>query len=329
MKIREVGEFGLIRLLQEDKEPAAGVVAGIGDDAAVVQPSPSCVTLLTTDMLVEGVHFDLATTDAASLGWKAMAANLSDIAAMGGEPRHALVSLGLPAELPVEFVQELYQGMRALAGQYGVSIIGGDTVSSPKALVLNVVVTGEALPQEVCYRRGARPGDLVALTGTVGDSAAGLWLLSRGEQAAPWQQTLFTRHLRPEPRVAWGRALSAAGATSLNDISDGLASEANEIAEASGVSLALDAEAVPLSPETLQAARLAGEDPLHWALYGGEDYQLLCTLPPAALTQLPPELPLRVIGQVQAGAGVSLRRGGESRPLVAAGYNHFRGEVQP
>ena len=330
MKICEVGEFGLIRLLQEENL-APGVIVGIGDDAAVVQPTPNCVTLLTTDMLVEGVHFILTTTDAWSLGWKAMAANLSDIAAMGGSPRHALISLALPQDCQVEFVQELYQGMRALAKEYNVGIIGGDTVSSLQGLVLNVVVTGEALPQKVCYRSGAQCGDVVVLTGTVGDSAAGLWLLAQKEaQKESWAKPLEDRHLRPRPQVVWGKMLGEAGVNSLNDISDGLASEANEIAEASGVSIELRAADVPFSSEVLRAAAQAKINPLEWALYGGEDYQLLGTMSPDALTQLQreaPELPLAVIGTVSRGQGVYLRQSDGQRTLLQSrGYNHFRQE---
>ena len=330
MKICEVGEFGLIRLLQEETQ-TPGVIVGIGDDAAVVQPTPDHVTLLTTDMLVEGVHFILTTTDAWSLGWKAMAANLSDIAAMGGNPRHALISLALPQDCQVEFVQHLYQGMRALAKEYNVGIIGGDTVSSLQGLVLNVVVTGEALPQKVCYRSGAQCGDVVVLTGTVGDSAAGLCLL--GQQEAPeepWVKTLHERHLRPRPQVSWGKMLGEAGVNSLNDISDGLASEANEIAEASGVSIELRAADVPLSTEVLHAALQARINPLEWALYGGEDYQLLGTMSPDTLAQLQreaPELPLAVIGTVNRGQGVYLRQNDGQRTLLQPrGYNHFRQE---
>ena len=330
MKICEVGEFGLIRLLQEETQ-TPGVIVGIGDDAAVVQPTPDHVTLLTTDMLVEGVHFILTTTDAWSLGWKAMAANLSDIAAMGGNPRHALISLALPQNCQVEFVQHLYQGMRALAKEYNVGIIGGDTVSSLQGLVLNVVVTGEALPQKVCYRSGAQCGDVVVLTGTVGDSAAGLWLLGQKEaQEEPWAKPLQERHLRPRPQVAWGKILGEAGINSLNDISDGLASEANEIAEASGVSIELRAADVPLSPEVLQAAGRARINPLEWALYGGEDYQLLSTMSPDTLAQLQretPQLPLAVIGTVSRGQGVYLRQSDGQRTLLQSrGYNHFRQE---
>ena len=260
-----------------------------------------------------------------------MAANLSDIAAMGGNPRHALISLALPQNCQVEFVQHLYQGMRALAKEYNVGIIGGDTVSSLQGLVLNVVVTGEALPQKVCYRSGAQCGDVVVLTGTVGDSAAGLWLLGQKEaQEEPWAKPLQERHLRPRPQVAWGKILGEAGINSLNDISDGLASEANEIAEASGVSIELRAADVPLSPEVLQAAGRARINPLEWALYGGEDYQLLSTMSPDTLAQLQremPQLPLAVIGTVSRGQGVYLRQSDGQRALLQPrGYNHFQQE---
>ncbi len=328
MHLREVGEFGLIDLIKENTivDPAS-VVLGIGDDAAVYRPGPGMLELLTTDMLVENVHFSLSTTSPCQLGYKAVAVNLSDIAAMGGRPRQAVVSLGLPPRLAVEYVIELYKGMKEICREFGVNIVGGDTVSSPSGLVVNVAVVGEVPPAGLLRRSDARPGDVVAVTGTLGDSAAGLELLA----TADWQQhdyawPLVTAHLTPRPRLDIGRQLAGWGASSADDISDGLASEANEIAHASKVGLRIFADRIPLSPAIRQAAAAAGRRPLDYALYGGEDFQLIFTLSQEAWAGLPAGAGrLTAVGEVTGRAGevVLVTDAGTSR-LEPKGYNHFR-----
>lgn len=329
MKLKEIGEFGLIDLIKEGTIiDQAGVVAGIGDDAAVFQPSPRMYQLLTTDMLVENVHFLLDKTTPVQLGYKALAVNISDIAAMGGRPRHAVVSLGLPPWLPVEFVVAIYDGMKEICREFAVNIVGGDTVASPHALIINAAVTGEVEPGGLLRRSGARPGDAVVVTGTLGDSAGGLDLLQRTDWAElDFAWPLVTAHLTPRPQVAIGRQLAGWGATSADDISDGLASEANELAKAGGVGIRLYADRIPMSSQLVAAAVCLGREPLDYALYGGEDYQLVFTIGQDNLSRLAGKGgPLTVVGEVtdkQAGV-VLVGAGGKASPLKPRGYNHFR-----
>ena len=329
MELSQVGEFGLIDLLREGTivDPRT-VVKGIGDDCAVVRAAPGKAELLSCDMLVEDVHFSWASITPWQLGYKAVAVNLSDIAAMGGQPRHIVVSLGLPRHLAVEDVLDLYAGMKEICRVHGVNIVGGDTVSSP-VLVINIAIVGEAKLEQIVYRSGARPGDLLAVTGTLGDSACGLELLRRGweDLAGGWK--LVLAHLAPQPKLAAGRALAAAGVSALDDISDGLASETNEIAAASGVGMRVQADLVPLSAELKAAAVMLGRDPLDFALFGGEDYQLLFTISPDRWSGLPEVLggeAVTVIGQVTpAEEGVMIvYPDGKTAPLAPGGYNHFR-----
>lgn len=327
MQLKEVGEFGLIDLIKEGTiVNPDNVVEGIGDDAAVFLPGARQLGLLTTDMLVEGVHFLLNKTSPWQLGYKSIAVNLSDIAAMGGNPRHAVVSLGLSQKFPVEFVVDMYNGMKEICREFGVNIIGGDTVSSPLGLVINVAVFGEVAPENLVRRSGARPGDAVVVTGTLGDSACGLDLLMTNEwDSLTYAGPLIAAHLTPRPRLAVGRNLSAWGATSADDISDGLASEANEIAKASKVGIRLYAERLPLSPALRLAAQSLGRRPEDYALYGGEDFELVFTLPPDLLPQNA-DVPLTIVGEVTADDGKVDLVGSEGQVsrLAPRGYNHFR-----
>lgn len=331
MKVKQVGEFGLIDLIRQDTLVQKDtVVAGIGDDAAVLRPDPRQLQLLTTDMLVEEIHFKLDTISPRQLGFKAMAVNFSDIAAMGGSPRHAVVSLAAGPDTDAEWIIGLYDGMKAICREFGVNIVGGDTVASPAGIVINVAVLGEVLPDRVLLRSGARIGDRVFVTGTLGDSSAGLDMLSRPE----WRRQTFSErlkkaHLEPMPKVLAAQVIAACGATSMNDISDGLASEANEIAGASRVGIRIRAQQVPISPELRQAARLTGRDAMEYALYGGEDYELLFTIPPGRVPELGATAAGSVLTQVgevtEAGSGVLLVDDlGRSSVLEAKGYNAFR-----
>lgn len=329
MNLKEIGEFGLIDRIKEGTvfEPA-GVVAGIGDDAAVFRPEAGLYQLLTTDMLVENVHFLLATTTPWQLGYKAIAVNLSDIAAMGGRPRHAVVSLGLPPRLPVEFVVAVYDGMKEICREFAVNIVGGDTVASPTALVINAAVTGEVEPAGLLRRSGARPGDAVVVTGTLGDSAGGLDLLRMPDwEKHEFAWPLVTAHLTPRPQIATGRLLAGWGATSADDISDGLASEAHELARASGVGIRLYADRIPLSSQLVAAAALFDRRPLDYALYGGEDFQLVFTIGQDNLGRLAGKGgPLTVVGEVtaQEDGVVLVAADGTAAALLPRGYNHFR-----
>ena len=316
----------------------------------------------TTDMLVEGVHFRRDTIDDRLLGWKAIAVSISDIAAMGGRPRHAVVSLAIPVATEVERIEELYVGMGEVCRAYDMHIVGGDVVKTDGPFVISVTVMGEVEAGRALLRSGARPGDLLFVTGTVGGSAAGLdYILQDGHVTSNAGQTIETVailpatggqandgaalspatadadadallrfHQRPLPQVRAGRLLLESGAcTSLNDVSDGLSSESNEIAKMSGVHLVVEGDKVPLHPSVTQYAAQRGIDPLEWALFGGEDYQLVGTLDPtgadrASALFAKEGLSLTVIGHVEAGHGVSLLRQGERQELTPKGFNHFR-----
>ncbi|MBP2663426.1 MAG: thiL [Firmicutes bacterium] len=330
-ELTKLGEFGLIDLIKQDTiSDHSSVVLGIGDDAAVLLPTPRQLLLVTTDMLVESVHFDLATTTPWQLGYKAIAVNLSDIAAMGGVPRHAVVSVALPPSTPADFVVNLYQGMKEICHEFGVNIVGGDTVSTPQGLVINVTVTGEVAPVNLVRRSGAQIGDVVAVTGVLGNSAAGLDLLSVGDwEDFDFAWPLVTAHLSPRPQVKTGAILADAGATSMDDVSDGLASESHEIAKASGVGIKLYASQIPLAAELKEAAEKLGKQALDYALYGGEDFQLLFTMESNKYEELllaQPDLQLAKIGEiVDSSQGVTLvDEAGGVQELEARGYNHFR-----
>ncbi|CUH96289.1 hypothetical protein P22_2379 [Propionispora sp. 2/2-37] len=329
--LKDLGEFGLIDLIKQDTiQDPSSVIAGIGDDAAIVLPTPRQLQLLTTDMLVESVHFDLKTTTPWQLGYKAVAVNLSDIAAMGGNPKQALVSLAIPKTTPADFVVDLYKGMKEICREFGVNIVGGDTVSTPQTLTINVAVLGEVEPGGIVRRSGAGMGDIVAVTGTLGNSGAGLDLLLAGD----WEEhdfawPLVTAHLTPRPQVKAGQLLGGMGVSSLNDVSDGLASEAHEISLASEVGMHIFADKIPLAGELKAAAALLHTEALHYALYGGEDYQLLFTAEPSRWGQLA-EMDIGVevtaIGKVtRKEEGVKLvMPDGRILPLEPKGYNHFR-----
>ncbi len=328
MNLKTLGEFGLIDLIKQDTiADPEGIELGIGDDAAAFWPAPGRLQLLTADMMVETVHFDLRWLSPWQLGYKSLAVNISDIAAMGGRPRQAAVSLALPQHSSIEFVTELYTGLKAIGREYGVNIIGGDTVSSPGPVVINVTLTGDVAATGMIRRSGARPGDLVIVTGCLGDSAAGLAWLAAGNPAAQAAR-LTAAHQTPQPQVALGQAAAAAGATAMDDISDGLASETHEIASASQVGIVIYADRIPLSAELQAFACQSGQTGLDFALYGGEDYQLLLTMPPqAAQAFLRSELAgsCRVIGEVCAERQVTLVAGDGSKTAIKPqGYNHFR-----
>lgn len=326
MSLGDLGEFGLIRRIADNVAAAPGVALGIGDDCAALIPTPGRQLLTTSDMLVEGVHFDLAWSDPYTLGRKSLAVNLSDVAAMGGVPRWFLLSLALPAELQLPFLDDFTRGILSMAEEFGVTLVGGDTCASKKGLVISVTLMGEQLPERVVTRGGAKTGDLVCVSGFPGDSALGLVKLSRGERGEG-----TVRHLDPLPRIAAGLALAEAGIpTAMIDVSDGIVADLGHILEQSGISGArIDAALLPSSPLFKDEASRYG-DPLALALSGGEDYELLFTLHPAKKELLPLlterlGLPLTVIGEIDAGTGVRVATAeGEHRPK-ASGYDHFSG----
>lgn len=331
-----LGETGLIELLTRDFNSGhAGVIKGIGDDAAVLKVSNEEWLLLTTDMLVEDVHFSLSYVSPAQVGIKAMVASVSDIAAMGGQPAHAVVSLGVPLRLSVEVLEGIYTGLRQAAGEYRVNIVGGDTVKSPERLIINVTLLGSVEAGRAVYRSGARPGDLIFVTGGLGNSAAGLYLCQNPEINISLEAAAFLKsaQLEPRARVKIGRLLSKTGKiSSMDDISDGLASELHEICRASGVGCRIRTAAVPVDRRMKEAADTIGNEPIDWALYGGEDFELIFTVPPDSAVLIKRDLEENgekcyLIGEiVPAAEGVKMELPqGYFVPLEAKGYDHFKG----
>jgi thiamine-monophosphate kinase len=279
------GEFELIASLAGRLDPATDGL-GIGDDAAAWSPTAGALVVATTDMLVEGVHFRLDWTSPRDLGWKSLAVNLSDLAAMGAIPGRALISVALlPSQTAL--LGEMYEGLSELARLTGTTVVGGDTVRTSGPLVVNVALIGEAEPGRLLRRDGARPGDMLLLTGAVGASAAGLALLLEGDPerlAGPEAAPLLAAHHRPNPRLAAGRTLAALGLRCAIDISDGVASESRHLAMASGVAIQLDIDRIPIEPA---AVALFGDAKARdLALSGGEDYELLFTVPEGRLAEV-------------------------------------------
>ncbi len=335
MKPQAIGplsETALITALAREFGPAPSeVILGIGDDCAALAIGGADYLLWTVDTLVEGVHFDLAYTTLTQLGWKSLAVNLSDIAAMGGVPRHALLSLGWPPNRDRGLALEFAAGLAQAAREYGVAVIGGDTVASPQGLVVTVTLTGLVPASQMLRRSGARVGDVIFVTGPLGEAATGLEILRQGLALAPdLTKTLVEAHLLPRPQLAAGRLLAQAGlATALIDTSDGVATDLHHICQASAVGALLPAASVPISPRVQTAAPDLNRDPLTLALTGGEDYLLLFTSPPeraARLAQvflkagLPAPLPL---GRIVPGDRVILETAGGDVDISGQGYDHF------
>ncbi len=329
MKVSDLGEFGLIdRIRLHLSEPDPRVIVGIGDDVAVLEGPGEMLLLATCDIQVEGIHFLPSLITPYELGRKALAINLSDIASMGGIPDFALVSLAFPPDTDLEFIDELYRGLRDEAAEAGVRIVGGNMARLPERFAVDVFLLGRVERGLFLTRRGARPGDLLMVTGTLGDSAAGLALLLRGireERFAP----LYRAHLTPRARLREGRALALGKlATSAIDLSDGLARDVGHICDESGVGVMIRLADIPLSEELKEAASLLGEDPYRWAFSGGEDYQLLFTAPPDKAPQIRQALhptPVTEIGLIlgpEEGRFI-LMPDGSRQPLRPEGWDHF------
>jgi thiamine-monophosphate kinase len=337
--VSDVGEFGLIALLR-DALPAETVGGpalrlGIGDDAAIWTPVPGRDLVITTDSLVEDVHFRLDWTDWASLGHKSLAVNLSDLAAMGAEPRFAVITLGLRGNENVSNLLAMYEGLGALAKRAGITIVGGDIVRSPAAVTIHVTAIGD-LPDGGGLRRStAKPGDLIAVSGTLGASAAGLRLLANGLSETDGQpataSVLIAAHLRPEPRLALGRLLSEVGVVTAMDLSDGLLGDLPKILTASGARAEIEVGRLPV-PAAVRS--LFADDWLELAMRGGEDYELLFCATPEIVTEVVRQAPsigatVTVIGDVltpEPGLPlIALRQpDGTLTTVDASAFDHFR-----
>lgn len=326
MKLSEVGEFGFISRIREKSPGSQSVLLGIGDDAAATIMTPGMVLLSTADMLAEGIHFDLAWSDPACLGRKSLAVNLSDIAAMGGIPRYALLSVAIPPQLSLEFMESFINGFLEQAGNFGVSLIGGDTSSSKDGLVISVTLLGEQYPEKIARRSGAAVGDIICVSGTLGDSALGLKLLKTGCLSGE----ALRRHLDPVPRVELGRALAERGiATAMIDVSDGLSADLGHILESSAKGARVRSDAIPLSASFTSSVQKSSQDYYRLPLSGGEDYELLFTLHPSKLKDAEDAAatagtPIAVIGEINGDSGLFIAKSdGSSYDMKSSGYDHF------
>ena len=333
----DLGEFGLIDHLMKDvKLTNPSSLLGVGDDAAVIDAGDSAL-LVSTDMMVEGVHFDLMYHPLHHLGYKAVISNLSDIYAMRGKPEQIVVSLGLSNRFSVEACEELFRGFNTACDLYGVDFVGGDTCSSNKGLVISITVLGRAAKDKVVYRSGAKPGDLICITGDLGAAYLGLQILEREKQLFLDQpdiqpdfgeQTyLLERQLKPEARkdVIDYMVKNDIMPTAMIDISDGLASDLMHICKSSGVGAFIEEENVPIRQESELQAINFQLDPITSALSGGEDYELLFTANPSDLDKLKVMPDLFISGEVtNKEDGVNLHSsGGNIHPLKAQGWKHF------
>lgn len=342
MKLEQIGEFGLIaRLKERVYRPDQQVVAGIGDDAAAVRVSLHNLLLLTTDVLVEGVHFDRRIQSLWQIGWRAAVANVSDIAAMGGLPHYALVSICLPETVSVEGVEEIYDGMDAVADELNFRIIGGDTVSSPRDLMISICLSGEVGEKSLITRGGAQVGDCICVTGELGGSQAGLAMLKlaasdQKRKLSPLPKNEWSsvrdRYLQPRPRLREASLLAQGGMVhAMIDVSDGLAGDVGHIVRESGVGAEILEEKIPIGSQSHRVARHLGLSAMDFALHGGEDYELVFTIPPddvqgaAERIRRETKTPVSVIGEIlPAQEGMVLTSpSGERKPLLAEGYRHF------
>jgi thiamine-monophosphate kinase len=330
-RVADIGEFKLLaRIRKELADPDSQVVLGVGDDAAAFKLPHNKLGLLSSDLLLEGVHFDLGYTTSYQLGQKALAVNLSDIAAMGGVARYALVNMALPGETALELVDGFYQGVNDSAKRYSVNIIGGDTSVSPSRIMISVSVWGEVEPEFLLSRRGAKAGDHLLVTGQLGEAAAGLALL-KADQAGSYPE-LAKRQLTPTARCREARIIAEGRwAGSMMDISDGLASDIKQLTQESKVGATIWLDRLPVPERVTEAARRLGRAVYEFVLGGGEDYELLFSLPPDKLEPAMEafarhsQTPLSVIGRIEpAEQGICFLDAQGRKIDPARGYEHFR-----
>jgi thiamine-monophosphate kinase len=330
--LKTIGERGLIQRIRDRfPTPAGALQIGIGDDAAVIAGVRGELDVLTTDALVEGVHFDLRFSSFADVGYKALAVNVSDIAAMGATPRLVLLSLILPDRLAVADVDGLLDGFAAMAGEAGVVLAGGNITRTPGPLTIDVTVIGNVRPRRILTRGGGKAGDVLYVTGAIGGAAAGLAMFRAGGATADDGESaaLKERHRRPVPRLRVGALLGRTrAATACMDLSDGLADAVTQLAQASGCGAVIDAGALPIPDAARRWFESQGQDPVRAALAGGDDYELLFSIFPKARGRLRTVISqargvaITRIGELTASPAVLLKRDVEAEPLPG-GFSHF------
>lgn len=336
--ISNLGEFGLIDYLTKNIQlNHESTLKGAGDDAAVLD-FKGRKALISTDMLLEGVHFDLAFTPLKHLGYKAIQVNLSDIYAMNGVASHVTVSLGISSKFSLEAIEEIYSGMLLACKKYNIDLIGGDTCASKQGLVISVTSIGYAEEENVVYRNGAEEGDLICVSGDLGGAYVGLQLLEREKQVfltnpniqpdLEGKDYIIERQLKPEARVDIVDLLKKMDIkpTSMIDVSDGLASEILHITKQSGKGSKIYEEKIPLDPQTVEMAREFGLDPTVCALSGGEDYELLFTIKQADYDKLKHDVDISVIGYIteESAGNYLISKSGNAHELKAQGWNAFK-----
>lgn len=336
-EISTLGEFGLIDKLTKGKPLVqASSLSGIGDDAAVINHAGE-PTVISTDILIEGIHFDLMYMPLKHLGYKAVAVNLSDIYAMNATPTQITVSIAFSNRFPIEAIEEIYEGIYSACKNYNVDLIGGDTSSSNKGLIISVTAIGTAKAGKLCYRNGAKPGDLICISGNLGAAYLGLQLLEREKQLFLENQNVqpdledqvyvVGRQLKPEPRFDIIETFEKAGLvpSAMIDISDGLVSEIFHICRQSGTGAYIEESGVPIHPDAEMLALRFNLDPITCALYGGEDYELLFTVDPKDLDKVKYIPDVYIAGEItEASDGIKLHtKGGNIHDLKDKGFNHF------
>jgi thiamine-monophosphate kinase len=335
-------ESEIVRMIvgQSRSKPGTGIELGIGDDAAVLSADSDADLLFCSDLSVEGIHFRTEWAEPYSIGRKALAVTISDIAAMGGQARFALASVALPRGFSMDMIKELFAGMFDLAAALDFSLVGGDTSASPGSLFIDTSAIGVCGRGRAIPRSGARPGDLVFVTGELGGSALGLMLLQQGwslkdmseapaGRAISARQSAIRRHLEPEPRMQAGRMIGIEGmATAMIDISDGLATDLIHLVESSACGAIVHADLMPVAESLRDLAVTALEiSPLDLALTGGEEYELLFSSPPQNIGRIADlserlQLPITRIGEITREPGLLLERDGQTRPIAATGFEH-------
>ena len=330
MDLGEIGEFGLInRIRKWTSTSNPGLLKGIGDDVAVIEAGKK-VWLVTTDLLIEDIHFERRWADPFHLGGKAIFVNLSDIAAMGGTPKYFLISLGVPKNLPLPFISSFYRGLESGAKRFGVDLIGGDTSLSEK-IIINICLLGEGKKGSLLFRSGAKVGDSLFVSGTLGDAALGLNLLQKNKPN-DIPNGLIKKHLSPSPRIPLGQAIARFHcATAMIDVSDGLLIDTSHLLEESGVGAQIWEDRIPLSKLYQRWVRSFSKNPYQLALSGGEDYELLFTAPPKkrkriAFLARSLKIPITQIGEIlPKKEGLSLvRKDGERYVPSRLGFEHFK-----